>query len=98
MLAGSLPLNRNPSFIAVLVTGTVSSLIFTVTLAVALDAKNENSDFGATSLLFFSTENGAGVKAVKYTWVQGSVVPPPGLASYATTFPTVPKIPTAATS
>jgi hypothetical protein len=34
---------------------------------VVLDARNEKSDFGATSTLFFSTENGMGVKAEKYT-------------------------------
>jgi hypothetical protein len=51
------------------VTGTFSSLIFTVMLGqlVVLDARNENSDFGATATLFFSAENGVGLNAEKYT-------------------------------
>jgi hypothetical protein len=58
---------------------------------VVLDARNEKSDFGATSTLFFSMENGMGVKAEKYTWVQGSRLPGAyGLLSYAQTGPTVP--------
>lgn len=64
-----------------------------------LDARNENSDFGATSTLFLSAENGVGVNAEKYTWVQGSRLPGAyGLVSYAEAWPAVPQTPTATTS
>jgi len=76
-----------------IVTGTCSSLILAVMLdgRAALDMRSENSDFGATSTLFLSTEKGGGVKAEKITWLQGSVLLAPGLASYAHTVLTEPQ-------
>jgi hypothetical protein len=55
---------------------------------VGLEARNENSDLGGTSVLFLSCENGAGVYAEKMTWLHGSVLLGLGLASYAQTTPT----------
>lgn len=101
MLGGSFPLTWNPYPTEVTVTGTFSSLIFTMMLAevVALDARNEKSDFGATVTLFFSTEKGGGVNVEKMTWSQAVMsVPIFGLGSYAQTGPAVPQTPTARTS
>jgi hypothetical protein len=85
----------------VTVIGIFSSLIFTVMLAevVALDARNEKSDFGATVTLFLSAEKGGGVNVEKMTWSQALRSPPIlGLGSYAQTGPAVPQTPTARTS
>src|SRR6185312_5446208 len=101
MVGGSFPLTRKPLLIGVTVTGTFSSLIFTVMLGkrAVLEVRNENSDFGATVTLFLSMEKGGGVKAEKMTLAQAST---PllmfGLASYAQTWPTVPHTPAATIS
>lgn len=82
-VSGSLPFTRYPLLTMVTVTGTFCSLIMTVMLceAVALEARNENSDLGGTVVLFLSCENGAGVYPEKLTWVHGSVLLELGLAS-----------------
>lgn len=99
-VSGSLPFTRYPLLTAVTVTGTFCSLIMTLMLCeeVALEARNENSDLGGTSLLLLSIENGAGVYAEKMTWLHGSVLLELGLASYAQTLPAMPETAAATTS